>query len=223
MPKPFVDALTVQARRSARLLVARLELFFERGELGEWRIGVGLPALGALGSTLDIFRAQRRIAIRTIAARRPARAIAARGALAIPLRVLCSFWARRAPLGTIRLPLALGPCGAMGANLPALRRCRRCRRRDTLGARGGRISGKRRSLRFSLCAARPCAALMMRLARVPARPPNLDELLGRRLGLRRGLRRRRRLHRLARQTLGRRHRSKARRFLCWPEQAPRRC
>src|SRR2546421_554552 len=128
---------------SARLLIARLELLFERCELGEWRIGVGLPALRALGATLDVFRAQRWIAIRTIAARgtitarSAAAAIASRGAIAISLRVL-------------------------------------------LAAAGS---------------------------------PNLDDLFGRKLGLRRGPRGRRRLPRPARQPLGLRYRSEARRFL----------
>jgi hypothetical protein len=101
---------------------------FEPCELGEWRIGVGLPALRALGATLDVFRAQRWIAIRTIAARgtitarSAAAAIASRGAIAISLRVLRSFRTRRTPLGAIRAPLALGPCGAIGTSLPARRR-----------------------------------------------------------------------------------------------------
>ena len=79
VPQPFVDALAIQGCGApvkcspglARLLGARLELLLERRELGERRIRIGRPvaAVPALAAPLDVFRAQIRIALRTIATR----------------------------------------------------------------------------------------------------------------------------------------------------------
>src|SRR4029453_14939931 len=81
MPEPLVDALEVQSRgrglvaqvsrASARLLGVRLKLLLQRRELGERGIRVGLAGAGgpAVASPLDVFRAQRGVAIRPVAAR----------------------------------------------------------------------------------------------------------------------------------------------------------
>src|SRR5262249_46918620 len=119
VPKPFVDPLLVQAGRpSARLLGVRLELLLERGKLGERgiRIRVAIAAVPALASTLDVFRAQGWIAIRTIAAGRPLGALAALRALPTAPRLLRSRRARaaRMTLGTIRPLLSLTPLRAVG-------------------------------------------------------------------------------------------------------------
>src|SRR5437870_9079866 len=70
----------------SRLLAVRLELLLEGGELGERRIRIGLAvaAVPALPAPFDIFRAQRRIALRAIAARRAIRTVAASRRVAIP-------------------------------------------------------------------------------------------------------------------------------------------
>src|SRR5262249_56349923 len=73
-------------RPSPRLLVARLELFLKRREFREWRIRVGFAAVPVAPPALDVFRAQRRIAIRTAGGRRSAPAIASRRPFGIALR-----------------------------------------------------------------------------------------------------------------------------------------
>src|SRR5262249_30876519 len=105
VPKPFVDALPGQAARaSARLPGVRLELLVERGKLGERgvRVGLAIAAVPALAAALDVLRAQRRIAIRTIAAWRPLGALAALRPLPAAPRLLRSRRARsaRMTLGT---------------------------------------------------------------------------------------------------------------------------
>src|SRR5215471_18752078 len=59
------------------LLAVRLELLLEGGELGERRIRIGLAVatVPPLATTLDVFRAQRGIALGTIAARRTVGAV----------------------------------------------------------------------------------------------------------------------------------------------------
>src|SRR5882724_10990159 len=77
-----------------RLLGVRLELRFQRRQLGEWRIRIGLTTVAVVASPLDVFGAQCRIAVRTIATGRPVGAIAA--------------------LLTIRTTLAVGTLGPIG-------------------------------------------------------------------------------------------------------------
>src|SRR5260370_24623743 len=62
--------------RLPRLLGVRLELLFQRRELGKRRIRIGLlvAAVPALAASLDILGTQRRSAILTIPAPRPVRA-----------------------------------------------------------------------------------------------------------------------------------------------------
>ena len=67
VPQPFVDALAVQR---PWLLLVRLELGLEGRELGERRVGIGLRlAPVATIAALDVFGAQFRIAVGTVAAR----------------------------------------------------------------------------------------------------------------------------------------------------------
>ncbi len=114
VPKPFVDALAIQAQKpSARFFVARLESFFERRELREWRIRVGFAAVPVFPTALDVFGTQRRIVIRTVAGRRSAAAIASRRPLHVALRATPSFRARRTTLGPILVSVALRPAGAI--------------------------------------------------------------------------------------------------------------
>src|SRR5260370_4193545 len=108
-----------------RLLGVRLELLFQRRELGKRRIRIGflVATVPAVAAPLDVLRAQRRIAIRTIAARRPVGAVAT---VLAALLVIAALWATRplrtlgAPLvGTIRALMTLRALAAIGARLMA--------------------------------------------------------------------------------------------------------
>src|SRR5260370_18848257 len=128
VPKPFVNALAIQAQRpSARFFVARLELFLEHGELREWRIRVGFAAVPVTPAALDVFRAQRRIAIRTVVGPCSAAAIAPRRPLHIALPATLSFRPRRTTLGPVLLSVTLRPASAveLGIAEPLGRRRRR--------------------------------------------------------------------------------------------------
>src|SRR5262249_19062834 len=184
--------------------VVRLEVLLERGRLGERgvRVGPGIAAVPALAATLDVFRAQRRIAIRTIAARRPLGALAARRPLPAAPRLLRSRRARSALMtpGAIPPPLPLTPFRAVGpaaggrggrgrgSGRPRRGRCL------AVGADGGFSDGRSRNelrprLALGATLARP--TFMARLARMLVatdRPPNLDEFLGRKFRLGRRLR-----------------------------------
>jgi hypothetical protein len=184
-------------RASARLLGVRLELLFERGELGKGRIGIRLAvaAIPALSSSLDIFRPQRRIAIRTFPAGAtlgPLATVATFSALATlgmierfgTAGTRPSVWAR---LALRALAAAFGRgTAAMSAAAPFVAGGSRSNSLDrSHGNLIGRASGRplRGSRRSSLaCAMRPTPArstLLPRLARVlvaAAGPPHLDQL-----------------------------------------------
>src|SRR5262245_26795532 len=177
---------------SPRLFVARLELFLKRCELREWRIRVGFAAVPVAPAALDVFRAQRRIAIRTVGGRRSAAAIASRRSFHVDLRATPAFCARRTALVPIPVPVTL-PTGAIELGIAPPRRGPRavlCRHTRS----GGRRNMGR--LRFSLPTTLPRTSLMARLARVlvaAAGSPDLDEFLPCRLHLGRHVGRWRRL------------------------------
>src|SRR5262249_32673098 len=127
VPEPLVDALAIQgrgrglvaqvSRASARLLGVRLELLLQRRELGERRIRVGLAvaAVPAVAAPLDIFRAQRGIAIRPVAARASIGTFAPRRSLAA-WRTIALF-AAPVTRRTIRARPALRLVAAVGTSL----------------------------------------------------------------------------------------------------------
>src|SRR5262249_33817533 len=141
-------------------------------------------------AALDVFRAQRRIAIWTVGGRRSAAAIAPRRSFHVDLRATPAFWARRTNLAPIPVSVTL-PTGAIGLGTAPPRRDPRavpCRR-----TRGG---GRRNMGRFPLPTTLPRTSLMARLARVlvaAAGSPDLDEFLPCRLHLGRRVGRWRRL------------------------------
>jgi hypothetical protein len=185
---------------SARLLV-RLQLLLERGQLGEWRVRIGLAIAVSIAAPLDVFGAQLRVPIRPITAWRAIGSFAA--SLSVrsiaPDRTFVAFSPR--PLIALRpLPIAcdairtlarLGKFSAIGpavAALAVIRTLPRCRR--SLGGRRGcggvdakrsrRIAGigDRRRLRPTRL------TLVARLARTmivtTAGSPDFDEFLCRR-------------------------------------------
>jgi hypothetical protein len=182
-----------------RLLGVRLELLFQRRELGKRRIRIGflVAAVPAVTAPLDVLRAQRRIAIRTIAARRPVGAVATVLAALLVIAALRATRALRtlgAPLvGTIRALMTLRALVAIGARFMAAvllgrRRSvgRPCRGRSrSVGADcrraigGGGSSGDGRRVGLPLRPARARRTLGAWLARMvlltAAGPPNLDE------------------------------------------------
>src|SRR4029077_9161653 len=117
VPEPFVDALAIQgrgrglvaqvSRASAGLLGVRLELLLQRRELGERRIRIGLAvaALPAVAAPLDVFRAQRGVAIRPVAPCRTLGTFAARWSLTA--RRTIAVFAAPMTRGTIRARPAL--------------------------------------------------------------------------------------------------------------------
>ena len=179
---------------SARLLGVRLELLLEGRELGERRIGIGRLVAPALAFALDVFRAQIRIAVGTITARR---AIATRRAVTAGRTV-----GPGSAVGTIASLAAIGAVStiAMVAALRAAvalaivtRRLGRCRSGGRVGG-GGRCvakcgrdgGGDGRRVRCGLRPSLPRRAFAARLAgsrtvtvlvATPPRPPHFDELL----------------------------------------------
>ena len=198
----------------ARLFRARLELLLERSELGERRIRIGRPvaAVPALAAPLDVFRAQVRIALRSIATRSTVgtvaalRTIAAIGTIGAP-RTVGTIRALPALITLISIGTTMAPVAATTLATPlAFVGCRRWfdhggrRRARTIGAdrrRGiGGGSRERRSLRVPLWPALARSAFVAGLARMIVEapgPPDLDHFLGcglRCRGDRRWLRRR---------------------------------
>jgi hypothetical protein len=135
-----------------RLLGIRLELLLERGELRERRIRIGLAvaAVPALASPLDVFRAQIRIALRTVAPRGAVGTIAARGAAAaiptiLPVGALLLIGSRRAraigtlaPIGMALMAAVLRALIGRGGGFGRSRHSRHC---NTVGDDGRGIAG----------------------------------------------------------------------------------
>src|SRR5262245_25610823 len=115
--KAVVEGLSRKSGASARLLGVRLELLLQRRELGERRIRVGLAvaAVPAVASPFDVFRAQRGIAIRPVAARGALGTFAPRRSLAA-WRTIALF-AAPVTRRTIRARPALRLVAAVGTSL----------------------------------------------------------------------------------------------------------
>ena len=131
---------------SAWFLGVRLELLLQRRELGERRIRVGLAvaAVPAVAAALDVFRAQRRIAIRAFAVRAALGALAVRRPIAT-LRSIEAFVARMTR-GTIRAGLAVRAIRTIRRTPVPMPSLRRGRGRSRSGIRGfARIIGAERS------------------------------------------------------------------------------
>src|SRR5438132_11428481 len=101
-------------RLLAPLLGIGLELLLERCELCKGRIGVGhlVARVAAVAAALDVFRAQRRIAIGTVATLGAIAAPEALGAVAAGRRTIGpgrTIGAKR----TLRCVSALGPLGTL--------------------------------------------------------------------------------------------------------------
>jgi hypothetical protein len=176
---------------SARLLRIRLELLFERRKLGEGRIRIGLAAVPAVSASLNIFRTQRRIAVRTVPARATLGPLATLPAIATLRTIERSGGA--ATRATVWAGFALRPLDAVGRRsavtsaLPPF--VASGRRSSGLGRSCGSLIGRtcgdpsRGRSRSSLpCATRPTAArnpVLPRLACMlvaAAGPPHLDQL-----------------------------------------------
>src|SRR5262245_16013533 len=111
-----------RSKPSVRLLGAGLKLFLKRCEFGERRVRIGLAAGPALAPPLDVFRAQRRLTLRTN--RLSAAAIGPRRLAGIPFPGSRSFRTRGMALGPIRMTLALAPLDRVGRALPGGRQRR---------------------------------------------------------------------------------------------------
>ena len=202
----------------ARLLRCASSCSFSASELGERRIRIGLlvAAVPALAAPLDVFRAQIRIALRTIAAR-PTRSDGRRVAAGSPalLRTVAAIAALGAPrmLRPIRALPALGLVAALadrgargdgGRRSPPSGARSDTRRRVGDGRRGRARASAPTATAASAAAATGGAcvcrggrrwrrrAFVARLARMlvaTAGPPDFDQFLGRGLGLRCDVRR----------------------------------
>src|SRR5262245_17377832 len=210
--KAVVEGLSRKSGASARLLGVRLELLLQRRELGERRIRVGLAvaAVPAVASPLDVFRAQRGIAIRPVAARGALGTFAPRRSLAA--RRTIALFAAPVTRRPIRARLVLRLVAAVGTSLaPAPRVAGVVRHRRRRGGTGGRCcrltgisrsglvggGGSGRGFGPAMRAALARSTVRARPARVllaAAGPPDVDEFRCGEVALRGGVVRQRGYH-----------------------------